>query len=92
MQFMGNRDRKTSWLAMAANELAKQLGHGRQPMASNEHPDMSGNPCDDPIVCDQCGDACNEEDLYGSVYDEDKNFCRKECVDNWEEGWGSVLK
>jgi hypothetical protein len=56
-------------------------------MASNEHPDMSGNPCDDPIVCDQCGDPCNESDLYGSVYDEDKNFCRKQCVDDWEEGW-----
>jgi len=26
MQFMGNRDRKTFWLAMAASELAKQLG------------------------------------------------------------------
>lgn len=34
MQFMGNRDRKTFWLAMAANELAKQVGHGRQPMKS----------------------------------------------------------
>lgn len=57
---------------------------------SNEHPDMHGNPCDAPIVCDQCGDACNESDLYGSIYDEDKNFCREQCVDDWEEGWESA--
>jgi hypothetical protein len=59
-------------------------------MASNEHPDMSGNPCDDPIVCDQCGRDCNESDLYGSVHDEDKNFCRQQCVYDFEEGWESV--
>jgi hypothetical protein len=52
MQFMGNRDRETFWLAMAASELAKQSGQGKQPMASNEHPDMSGNPCDNPITSD----------------------------------------
>lgn len=59
-------------------------------MLSNEHPDMSGNPCDDPIVCDQCGKACNENELYGSDHDENKNFCRKQCVDDWEDGWESV--
>lgn len=49
-------------------------------MASNEHPDMSGNPCDDAIVCYQCGRDCNEGDLYGSVHDENKNFCRQQVV------------
>ena len=37
MQFMGNRDRKTFWLAMAASELAKQLGHGKKTMAKSEY-------------------------------------------------------
>jgi hypothetical protein len=58
-------------------------------MSSNEHPDMSGNPCDDPIVCDHCGRDCNESDLYGSLFDDNKNFCRSQCVHDWEEheGW-----
>ena len=47
--------------------------------------DGSAGECDDPIFCDVCGDVCNEEDLYGSVHDEGKNFCRKQCVDDWEE-------
>jgi hypothetical protein len=56
---------------------------------SNEHPDMSGNPCEAPIVCDQCGRTCNESDLYGSLFNDDKNFCRSQCVHDWEEheGW-----
>ena len=59
-------------------------------MTSNEHPDMSGNPCDEPILCEHCGKACNENNLHGSDHDESKNFCRQQCVDDWEEVWGSV--
>jgi hypothetical protein len=58
-------------------------------MNSNEHPDMSGNPCDDPIICDQCGDPCREDDLYGSMFGDSEwlflNFCCQECVDDWED-------
>lgn len=56
-------------------------------MASNEHPDMSGNPCDDPVICDQCGDPCDESNLYGCLVDEDKNFCSADCVHEYEDGW-----
>lgn len=59
-------------------------------MTSNEHPDMSGNPCDEPILCEHCGEACNENKLHGSDHDESKTFCRQQCVDDWEEVWGSV--
>lgn len=59
-------------------------------MTSNEHPDMSGNPCDEPILCEHCGKACNENNLHGSDHDESKTFCRQQCVDDWEEVWGSV--
>lgn len=61
-------------------------------MVSNEHPDMSGNPCDAPIVCDQCSDACNESDLYGSRHDEEKIFCSSECVDDWEYGLAPIAQ
>ena len=61
-------------------------------MVSNEHPDMSGNPCDAPIVCDQCGDACNESDLYGSRHDEERIFCSSECVDDWECGLDPIAQ
>lgn len=58
-------------------------------MNSNEHLDMSGNPCDYPIICSRCGEPCNEDDLYGSEHDEDLNFCKQQCVLDWEEGWES---
>lgn len=53
-------------------------------MASNEHCDMSGNPCDDPITCDWCDEPCNEQDLYGCIWDEDKNFCCSKCAQDYE--------
>jgi hypothetical protein len=54
-------------------------------MASKEHPDMSGNPCDEPIVCDQCDDPCDESNLYGCLFDENKNFCTPECVHEYQQ-------
>jgi hypothetical protein len=49
-------------------------------MSSNEHPDMSGNPFDLPILCFLCGEACRENDLYGILSDESLNFCSNECA------------
>lgn len=31
-------------------------------MVSNEHPDMSGNPMDEPLRCHQCDVIIEEED------------------------------
>lgn len=53
-------------------------------MSSNEHPDMHGNWCDLPIACDRCGGDCRESDVYGSINDEDKNFCSKQCADDFD--------
>lgn len=47
---------------------------------SNEHPDMSGNPCDDPLVCDVCGCDVREDDVYGSKHDDDAVLCSDECA------------
>lgn len=54
-------------------------------MASNEHPDMSGNPCDQPFECYWCGKYINEEDSFGSIADDDKLFCSDECVFAFED-------
>jgi hypothetical protein len=53
-------------------------------MASNEHPDMSGNSADEPIICDYCGGPCREDELYGSAFDDDKSFCSKECAGEYD--------
>lgn len=54
-------------------------------MASNEHPDMSGNPCDWPFVCAICQKEFPEDELYGSAYDEDVTLCSNECACAFDE-------
>lgn len=54
-------------------------------MNSNEHPDMSGNPCDEPFICEMCGRSVNEENIYGSNYNEDAILCSNECACDYDE-------
>jgi hypothetical protein len=51
-------------------------------MASNEHPDMSGNPCDDPFHCYLCDETCSEEELLSSTVlgDNGPCFCSEKCA------------
>lgn len=49
-------------------------------MASNEHPDMSGNPMDAPFLCDHCGRTYKEEDAWGDNSRDDKFYCSEECA------------
>lgn len=58
-------------------------------MSSNEHPDMSGNPCDMPFVCVMCGREVREEDIYGSDHDEEAVMCSNECASDFDESWES---
>lgn len=53
-------------------------------MASNEHPDMSGNPCDEPFLCDKCGTLFDPWTCFGCETDEDKIFCSQECADSYD--------
>ena len=54
-------------------------------MASNEHPDMSGNPCDMPLVCEICGADVREDRLYGSSYDDFVVLCSTSCASDFDE-------
>lgn len=54
-------------------------------MASNEHPDMSGNQNDWPFVCEICGKEFPEDELYGSAYDENVTLCSDECARTYDE-------
>jgi hypothetical protein len=54
-------------------------------MSSNEHPDMSGNPCDQPLICDQCGKEFDDSVLYGSLVDANKVFCSSPCARTYDE-------
>jgi hypothetical protein len=59
---------------------------GTQPlMSSNEHPDMHGNPADAPILCDNCGNPCHEDNLFGSHCNDEPTFCSQDCVDAYEQ-------
>jgi len=59
-------------------------------MPSNEHPDMSGNPCDAPLLCDWCHIAMKEEKVeYELRRDgEDRFFCCEDCYHNYLDGDG----
>jgi len=59
-------------------------------MPSNEHPDMSGNPMDDPDLCDQCEKAISDFARFGTELDEDKNFCSLECMEAYNEKHNSL--
>lgn len=52
---------------------------------SNEHPDMSGNPADEPHYCFRCEKAVSFEDVCGSQHHPDLDFCSQQCVDDYEE-------
>lgn len=54
-------------------------------MSSNEHPDMSGNLADAPMLCDKCGEPVREDRLFGSPSNDELNFCSEDCVWDWEE-------
>ena len=58
-------------------------------MSSNEHPDMSGNPCDMPLVCEMCSGDVREDNVYGSRYDEDVVLCSHLCACDFDESWES---
>jgi len=62
-------------------------------MTSNEHPDMSGNPCDEPLVCQMCGRTIyDEQELYGSDYNEDVILCCNECACDYDESHESKFE
>lgn len=42
-------------------------------------------PSDAQLICDQCGQSCNENDLYGTRLNEAMTFCSHACADLWEE-------
>ena len=52
---------------------------------SNEHPDMSGNPMDQPFLCHQCGKEVKEESAYGIPGNDELLFCSGDCVESYEE-------
>lgn len=54
-------------------------------MASNEHPDMSGNPCDKPLLCDYCECHFREEDSWESPLLPGQLFCCYECLEDAED-------
>lgn len=54
-------------------------------MCSNEHPDMSGNPADQPFYCTLCGTEVKEEDSYGSKHDDSAILCSNECAVEFDE-------
>lgn len=54
-------------------------------MLSNEHPDMSGNPCDRPLICDECDRELKEEDSWESPQMPGKLFCCYECLEDAED-------
>ncbi len=54
-------------------------------MSSNEHPDMHGNPSDAPIICDNCGKQCQEEECFGIPCDDQHFFCSADCAEAYEE-------
>jgi hypothetical protein len=54
-------------------------------MSSNEHPDMSGNPCDMPLSCDMCGCDVREDRMYGSKHNEDAVLCSDDCACDYDE-------
>ncbi len=54
-------------------------------MASNEHPNMSGNPCDWPLICDECEHEMREQDSWESPRMPGKFFCSEQCALEAEE-------
>jgi len=54
-------------------------------MTSNEHPDMSGNPFDQPYICEICGCTVKENEIYGSKYNEDAILCSNKCTETYDE-------
>lgn len=63
-------------------------------MSSNEHPDMSGNPCDAPYLCDWCEKEMDIEKAYGSDLDKSEmlNFCSADCQVDWEEDFRTPVE
>lgn len=49
-------------------------------LSSNEHPDMSGNPCDEPFYCAHCGREVKEELAYGIPRNDELMFCSNDCA------------
>jgi predicted nucleic acid-binding Zn ribbon protein len=54
-------------------------------MTSNEHPNMHGNPCDEPFYCEVCGKAIREEDVFVSEHDDTVLLCSDECAGTFDE-------
>lgn len=54
-------------------------------MTSNEYPDMSGNPCDEPFICEICGKEVKEEESFGSRHDDSAILCSNECAIDFDE-------
>ena len=51
---------------------------------SNEHLDMSGNPCDFPLTCEQCGKDVREDRVFGSLQAGDVILCSAQCVFDYD--------
>lgn len=56
---------------------------------SNEHPDMSGNPCDAPFLCEYCGKEFREENAWQLPQtrgrEADLLFCSNDCCNEYLE-------
>lgn len=51
---------------------------------SNEHLDMSGNPADFPLTCEQCGKDVREDRVFGTLLDDTVILCSAECVFDYD--------
>ena len=54
-------------------------------MSSNEHPNMHGNPMDEPFLCCHCDKEFREEDAFGVPGNDELLFCSAECAESWTE-------
>jgi len=52
---------------------------------SNEHPDMHGSICDEPLYCERCHKQIREDKAYGTDANEELLFCSETCVIEWLE-------
>lgn len=63
-------------------------------MTSNLHPDMSGNPCDEPFYCAHCEREVKEEEAYGIAGNDELLFCSAICAEEYDdaarEAWAEM--
>lgn len=59
-------------------------------MSSNEHPDMSGNPADEPLRCCRCDESLAENAIFGVAGDDESLYCEQCAADEEDERHGEL--